>query len=51
MGDYRVGGALTRREQPPDLEQLTSEYWRQLAKNAPPKGAREPPSDKLKYPK
>ncbi len=35
---FKVGGALTRHEKPPEPEQITSETWRLLADMGPAKG-------------
>ncbi len=46
IGNFRVGGALTRRERSPELEQITSKKRKRLAEKCPKKRARETPSDK-----
>jgi hypothetical protein len=42
IDDVKVGGALTRREQPPEPEHIASDDCERMAK----KGPLEPPSDK-----
>jgi hypothetical protein len=38
FNNFGIGGALARREQPPEPQQITSDNWLRLAEKSPTKG-------------